>query len=134
MKKEEIRSRIVEIGIIPGVRAASAADARFAAESVNRGGIPIAEITMTVPGAIELITDLTKSIPEMIVGAGTVLDVETARRCLDAGAKFLTSPGLVLEVVEFAIKNDVVVFPGALTPMEGRSRLRQNLSLRASRR
>lgn len=89
---------------------------------------------MTVPGAIELITDLTKSIPEMIVGAGTVLDVETARRCLDAGAKFLTSPGLVLEVVEFAIKNDVVVFPGALTPMEGRSRLRQNLSLRASRR
>lgn len=118
MKKNDVRGRIEEIGIIPGIRVTSAADARFAAETVNRGGIPIAEITMTIPGAIEVITGLTKSIPEMIVGAGTVLDVETARRCLDAGAKFLTSPGLVLEVVEFARKNDVVVFPGALTPTE----------------
>ena len=54
----------------------------------------------------------------MVVGAGTILDIETAQRCLDAGAKFLTSPGLVLEVVEFALKNGVVVFPGALTPTE----------------
>jgi len=118
MKKDEVRARIEEIGIIPGIRVLSAADARFAAETVNRAGIPIAEITMTVPQAIEVIAGLAKSIPKMIVGAGTVLDVETARRCLDAGAKFLTSPGLVLEVVEFAIKNDVVVFPGALTTTE----------------
>jgi len=118
MKKDEVRARIEEIGIIPGIRVLSAADARFAAETVNRAGIPIAEITMTVPEAIEVIAGLAKSIPKMIVGAGTVLDVETARRCLDAGAKFLTSPGLVLEVVEFAIKNDVVVFPGALTTTE----------------
>jgi 2-dehydro-3-deoxyphosphogluconate aldolase/(4S)-4-hydroxy-2-oxoglutarate aldolase len=96
----------------------SAADARFAAETVNRAGIPVAEITMTVPGAIGVITGLTRSIPEMIVGAGTVLDIETAKRCLDAGAKFITSPGLILEVVEFAAKNEVVVFPGALTPTE----------------
>jgi 2-dehydro-3-deoxyphosphogluconate aldolase / (4S)-4-hydroxy-2-oxoglutarate aldolase len=118
MKKNEVHARIEEIGIIPGVRATSAVDARFAAEAVNRGGIPIAEITMTVPGAIEVIAGLTKSIPEMIVGAGTVLDVETAKLCIHAGAKFLTSPGFVLEVVEFAVKNDVVVFPGALTPTE----------------
>jgi 2-dehydro-3-deoxyphosphogluconate aldolase / (4S)-4-hydroxy-2-oxoglutarate aldolase len=118
VKKNEVRSRIEEIGIIPGVRVPSAADARFAAETVNRAGIPIAEITMTVPGAIGVITGLTRSIPEMIVGAGTVLDIETAKRCLDAGAKFLTSPGLVLEVVEFATKSEVVVFPGALTPTE----------------
>jgi len=118
MKKDEVRARIEEIGIIPGIRVLSAADARFAAETVNRAGIPIAEITTTVPQAIEVIAGLAKSIPKMIVGAGTVLDVETARRCLDAGAKFLTSPGLVLEVVEFAIKNDVVVFPGALTTTE----------------
>src|SRR5271165_851388 len=96
----------------------SAADTRFAAETVNRAGIPIAEITMTVPGAIGVITGLTRSIPEMIVGAGTVLDIETAKRCLDAGARFLTSQGLVLEIVEFAVKNGVVVFPGALTPTE----------------
>ena len=118
MKKQEVHARIEDVGIIPAVRVSSADDARFAAETVNHGGIPIAEITMTVPEAFEVITDLTRSIPEMIVGAGTVLDVETARRCLDVGAKFLTSPGLVLEVVEFAIKNDVVVFPGALTATE----------------
>jgi 2-dehydro-3-deoxyphosphogluconate aldolase/(4S)-4-hydroxy-2-oxoglutarate aldolase len=73
---------------------------------------------MTTPGAIDVISRLTRDFPEMIVGAGTVLDVETASRCLDAGALFLTSTGLVLEVVEFALKNDVVVFPGALTPTE----------------
>src|SRR5260370_27146294 len=107
-----------EIGIIPGVRASSGADARFAAETGSRGGIHVAEITVTVPEAMKVITGLTSSFPEMIVGAGTVLDIETAQRCLDAGAKFLTSPGLVLEVVEFAAKNEVAVFPGALTPTE----------------
>jgi len=118
VKKQEVRARIEEIGIIPAVRTSSAADARFAAETVSRGGIPVAEITVTVPEAMKVITGLTSSFPEMIVGAGTVLDIETAQRCLDAGAKFLTSPGLVLEVVEFAAKNEVAVFPGALTPTE----------------
>jgi 2-dehydro-3-deoxyphosphogluconate aldolase/(4S)-4-hydroxy-2-oxoglutarate aldolase len=118
VKKQEVRARIEEIGIIPAVRAFSAADARFAAETVNCAGIPIAEITVTVPEAIEVISGLTRTNPEMIVGAGTVLDIETAQRCLEAGAKFLTSTGLVLEVVEFALKNKVVVFPGALTPTE----------------
>jgi 2-dehydro-3-deoxyphosphogluconate aldolase/(4S)-4-hydroxy-2-oxoglutarate aldolase len=118
VKKDEVRARIEEVGIIPAVRVSSADEARFAAEAVNRGGIPIAEITMTVPNATEAIAGLTRSIPQMIVGAGTVLDTETARRCLDAGARFLTSPGLVLEVVEFAAKHEVVVFPGALTATE----------------
>jgi 2-dehydro-3-deoxyphosphogluconate aldolase/(4S)-4-hydroxy-2-oxoglutarate aldolase len=118
MNKEEIRARVEEIGIIPAVRVSSAADARFAAETVNRAGIPVVEITVTVPEAMKVISGLTHSIPEMLVGAGTVLDIETAKRCLDAGAKFLTSPGLVLEVVEFALKNKVAVFPGALTLTE----------------
>jgi 2-dehydro-3-deoxyphosphogluconate aldolase / (4S)-4-hydroxy-2-oxoglutarate aldolase len=118
MKKAEVRARIEEIGIIPGIRASKPERALFAAEAVNRSGIPIAEITMTVPGAIEVISRLAKISPEMVVGAGTVLDAETARRCLDAGAMFLTSTGLVSEVVEFSLKNDVVVFPGALTPTE----------------
>jgi 2-dehydro-3-deoxyphosphogluconate aldolase/(4S)-4-hydroxy-2-oxoglutarate aldolase len=65
-----------------------------------------------------VISHLAKKLPDMVVGGGTVLDTETAQRCLDAGAKFLTSPGLVTEVVEFAVKKDVVVFPGALTPTE----------------
>jgi len=118
MKKAEVRARIEEIGIIPGIRVATADHARFAAEAVNRSGIPIAEITMTVPGALDVIRHLRKSLPDMVVGAGTVLDLETARRCLDAGALFLTSTGLVPEVVEFALQNDIVVFPGAMTPTD----------------
>jgi len=118
MNKLEVHERIEEIGIIPAVRVSSAEDARFAAEAVSRGGIPIVEITMTVPGALEVISHLVKTTPEMIVGAGSILDVETARRCVGAGAQFLTTDGLVLKVVEFAVKEHIVVFPGALTPSE----------------
>ena len=118
MNKAEVRARIEEIGIIPGIRVATADRARFAAEAVNQAGIPIAEITMTVPGALDVISHLAKSDPRMVVGAGTVLNVETAQRCLNAGARFLTSTGLVPDVVEFALKNDVVVFPGAMTPTD----------------
>ena len=73
---------------------------------------------MTVPGALDVIAQLAQTLPDMVVGGGTVLDTETARKCVDAGAKFLTSPGLIAEVVEFAVKNDIVVFPGALSPTE----------------
>jgi 2-dehydro-3-deoxyphosphogluconate aldolase/(4S)-4-hydroxy-2-oxoglutarate aldolase len=118
MTRPEIRAAIERIGIVPGIRVASPEHALFAAETVHSGGLPIAEITNTVPGAVDVIARLAKSLPDMIVGGGTVLDVETARRCVDAGAKFLTSPGLVVEIVDFAVKNDVVVFPGALTPTE----------------
>lgn len=118
MNKEETRARIEEVGIIPAVRLHSAQHARYAAEVLNRAGIPIAEITMTVPDALEVISDLGRSLPEMIVGAGTVLDAATAQRCVDAGAKFLTSTGFVAEVVEFARKKNVLVIPGALTPSE----------------
>ncbi len=118
MTRQKVRSLIQEIGVLPAVRVSSAEDALFAAEAVHNAGIPLAEITMTVPGAISVISTLAKKFPEMVVGAGTVLNVETARQCLDAGAKFLTSPGLVLKVLEFAHKHDVVVFPGALTPTE----------------
>lgn len=118
MKKSEVRAVIENIGIIPGGRVGEPDDARFAAEAVYRAGIPIAEITMTVPNAIDVISFLANKLPDMVVGAGTVLNTETAQRCLDAGAKFLTSPGLITKVVEFAVKKDVVVFPGALTPTE----------------
>ncbi|HWZ34204.1 MAG TPA: bifunctional 4-hydroxy-2-oxoglutarate aldolase/2-dehydro-3-deoxy-phosphogluconate aldolase [Bryobacteraceae bacterium] len=118
MTKDDVRARIEEIGIIPAIRVASTQDAHFAAEEIASAGIPIVELTMTVPGAIELIPDLLDHQSGVIVGAGTVLDIETARRCLDAGANFLTSPGLDLGVVEFAVSKGVVVLPGALTPTE----------------
>jgi 2-dehydro-3-deoxyphosphogluconate aldolase/(4S)-4-hydroxy-2-oxoglutarate aldolase len=93
-------------------------EARFAAETIAKAGIPIVEITMTVPGAIDVIADLARNLPEVIVGAGTVLDIETAELCLKAGAKFLTSPGLDLEIVKFARKENVLMMAGALTPTE----------------
>lgn len=118
MTKSEVRGQIEDVGIIPSLRLRDPDDARFAAEEVYRAGIPIAEITLTIPNAVIVISYLAKRYPNMAVGAGTVLDVRSAQRCIDAGAKFLTSPGLVAEVVEFAVKKDVVVFPGALTPTE----------------
>jgi 2-dehydro-3-deoxyphosphogluconate aldolase/(4S)-4-hydroxy-2-oxoglutarate aldolase len=118
MKNKELRACIEEIGIIPSIRVSSAADAHFAAESVFKGGIPIVEINMAVPEAIHVLSDLVKHLPKMIVGAGGVLDQETAHRCLDAGAQFLTTDALDVEVVEFAAKECVTVLPGALTPTE----------------
>ena len=94
MNKQEVRSRIEEIGIIPAVRVSSAEDALFAAEAVSRGGIPIVEVTLTVPDAHHVISHLVQNAPDVIVGAGGVNDVKTARRCLDAGASFLTSDGI----------------------------------------
>src|SRR5579862_9731763 len=118
MTRLEVCKRIEATGIVPGIRVSSAEDARFAAETINRVGIPIVEITMTTPGATEVISHLAKNFPDMVVGGGTVLDTEMAKRCLDAGAVFLTSPGLVMEVMEFAQRRDVAVLPGALTPTE----------------
>lgn len=118
MDKQIICARIEEIGIIPAVRLSSAEDALFAAEAVCSSGIPIVEVTMTVPGAVKIIQSLTSKSPDVIAGAGTVPDIETARRCLDAGARFLTTTGLDMEIVAFAVKKNVAVFPGVLTPTE----------------
>jgi 2-dehydro-3-deoxyphosphogluconate aldolase / (4S)-4-hydroxy-2-oxoglutarate aldolase len=118
VNREQVRARIEEIAIIPAVRVRSKEEALFAASTVNHAGIPIAEITTTFPGALDAIADVIHHNPGMIVGAGTVLDKEVAKRCVQAGAQFLTSPGLVMEVVDFAKAQGVVVFPGALTPTE----------------
>jgi 2-dehydro-3-deoxyphosphogluconate aldolase / (4S)-4-hydroxy-2-oxoglutarate aldolase len=118
MTKKEVCALIEEIGVVPAIRVSSAEDGRFAAEAVNRGGIPIVEITMTVPGACALIADLVHSHPKMIVGAGTVLTTDTAQMCLDSGARFLTAPSFNPTMIEFAAKQNVAVFPGALTPTE----------------
>jgi 2-dehydro-3-deoxyphosphogluconate aldolase / (4S)-4-hydroxy-2-oxoglutarate aldolase len=118
MDKEHVRSTISEVGILPAIRVASAENARFAAETIAQAGIPIVEITMTTPGAVDVIADLVRNLPQVIVGAGTILDAETARACLNAGAHFLTSPGLDPEIVQFARKENVLMMAGALTPTE----------------
>ena len=119
MDKQQVRDRIAAVGIVPVVRAASPREARMAAEAVCLGGIPIVEITMTVPDAMVVIRELVKShSADLLVGAGTVVDAETARRCLDAGAQFLVSPGLDLEMVQLAVRERILVMAGALTPTE----------------
>jgi 2-dehydro-3-deoxyphosphogluconate aldolase / (4S)-4-hydroxy-2-oxoglutarate aldolase len=119
MDKQQVRDQILAIGVVPVVRAASAAEARLAAQAVCDGGIPIVEITMTVPGAVDVIRELRKSAPAtVLIGAGTVLDAEAARRCLDAGAQFLVSPGLNVPTIEFAARSEILMLAGALTPTE----------------
>lgn len=119
MTKDQIKARITDIGIVPVVRAASADQAMRAAEAVCQGGIPIVEMTMTVPGAIDVIAQLSKTMgSEILIGAGTVLDAETAQRCLDAGAQFLVSPVLSVETVKLANRTGTLIMAGALTPTE----------------
>src|SRR5437879_743309 len=119
MDKQKVRDRIIEIGIVPVVRASSAGEARVAADAVCQGGIPIVEITMTVPGAVDVIRELVKNCSsDVLIGAGTVLNPEAARRCLDAGAQFLVSPGLNLKTVELAVREGKLIMAGALTPTE----------------
>jgi len=119
MTKAEITKKIVDIGVVPVVRASSAAQAIAAAEAVCAGGISVVEVTMTVPGAVEVIAQLVKTMSSaVLVGAGTVLNADSARRCLDAGAQFLVSPGFDLETVKFANGKGVLIMAGALTPTE----------------
>jgi 2-dehydro-3-deoxyphosphogluconate aldolase/(4S)-4-hydroxy-2-oxoglutarate aldolase len=118
MTQKEVCARIAQVGIIPALRLRSESDALFAAEAMGDSGIPIVEVTMTIPGAVGIIRTLTRNHPLMIVGAGTIADVEMAKRCLDAGAAFLTSPGLDLEMMAFASQQEVAALPGALTPSE----------------
>ncbi len=140
MTKPEVRAHLEEYGIVPAIRVSSQADVLFAAESLMAGGLPIMEVTMTVPGAIQVVSDLVKAHPGLVVGAGSILDSGTALRCIDAGALFLTSTGFEAGVVELAIKQGILVFPGALTAhrsyhcLEGGLRFRQSVPLRAGGR
>jgi len=118
MTRKEVCGHIAEAGIIPAVRVPSADDARFAVTTLLASGLSVIELTMTVPGALGLLAELSRAHPRLILGAGSVRDVAMAQRCLDAGAVFLTSPGLIPSVVEFALKHGITDIPGALTPTE----------------
>jgi len=118
MNKAEIIQRIRDIGVIPVVRASSPEEAVQVVEAIMAGGLPVLEITMTVPGAVQVIKELVKGFDDAIVGAGTVLDAETARACIEAGAQFIVSPALNLDTIACCRELDVAVMPGALTPTE----------------
>jgi 2-dehydro-3-deoxyphosphogluconate aldolase/(4S)-4-hydroxy-2-oxoglutarate aldolase len=116
---EEVIRKIGEIGIIPVVRAASVEEANRAVEAICAGGIPVVEITMTVPNAITVIRELVQRRGgDVLIGAGTVTNAEQAESCVRAGAQFLVSPGLSTSVLSVARVNNRLAIPGALTPTE----------------
>ena len=119
MNKSDITTRIIETGLIPVVRAESSDIAMRAIDAIKEGGISVLEITMTVPGAIRVIEEVARRFGEdAIVGAGTVLDAETARACILAGAQFIVSPALDLDTISCCRRYSIPVMPGAMTPSE----------------
>jgi 2-dehydro-3-deoxyphosphogluconate aldolase/(4S)-4-hydroxy-2-oxoglutarate aldolase len=118
-RKDDILKRIREIGLLPVLRANSIDEALALAEAIEAGGVTALEVTMTVPGAIEVIRQLAKQTQgRILIGAGTVLDPETARACMLAGAEFIVSPALNVKTIEVCRRYSVPVMPGALTPTE----------------
>jgi 2-dehydro-3-deoxyphosphogluconate aldolase / (4S)-4-hydroxy-2-oxoglutarate aldolase len=119
MNKQDVLKSIEEVGVVPVVRASSAEEAMQVIEAIRAGGVPVLEITMTVPRAVRVIEQVADRYgDEVVVGAGTVLDAETARACILAGATFVVSPSLNLATIEMCKRYSVVVTPGALTPTE----------------
>lgn len=119
MTKPEILAKMLEVGIVPVVRTPSAESAIKSIDAIRKGGIPVAEITMTVPGAIKALEKVADEIgDECLIGAGTVLDPETARACMLAGAQFFVTPALRKETIEICQRYSKPIMPGALTPTE----------------
>jgi 2-dehydro-3-deoxyphosphogluconate aldolase/(4S)-4-hydroxy-2-oxoglutarate aldolase len=117
--KSEVLKKIRQVGLVPVLRADSEEEAMAIAHALEAGGVTILEVTMTVPGAIDAISRLVHETGDRIlVGAGTVLDPETARACMLAGAQFIVSPALNVKTIEICRRYDVAVFPGGLTPTE----------------
>jgi len=118
MKKSEVLKHIAEVGLIPVIRAEAKEEAIRVIDAIEAGGIPLLEITMTVPGALSIIEAVSKREKSAVVGAGTVLDPETARACILAGAQFIVSPALNVATIEMCRRYSVAVITGALTPTE----------------
>jgi len=118
MSKAAVLASLKEIGLVPVLRAESVEKALALAEAIAAGGVTVLEITMTVPGAIQVMRKLAEERPDILVGAGTVLDPETARACILEGAQFVVSPALNPKTIEMCHRYSVAVLPGALTPTE----------------
>jgi 2-dehydro-3-deoxyphosphogluconate aldolase/(4S)-4-hydroxy-2-oxoglutarate aldolase len=119
MDRDAVLARIADIGIVPVVRADRAEDACAVVDALCDGGIPVVEITMTVPGALDVMRQVSRKYgSKVLLGAGTVLDVEQARQCISAGAAFLVSPGLSTAVLRYAQNERILAVPGVFSPTE----------------
>jgi len=119
MNKQEVLATIARVGLVPVVRASSADEAMSVVEAIREGGVSVLEITMTVPGALGVMEQVARRFgSDVVLGAGTVLDGETARACILAGAQFVVSPALNPATIEVCRRYSIAVIPGALTPTE----------------
>ncbi|HWU38013.1 MAG TPA: bifunctional 2-keto-4-hydroxyglutarate aldolase/2-keto-3-deoxy-6-phosphogluconate aldolase [Candidatus Acidoferrum sp.] len=119
MDKKQIFDRLISQGLVPVIRVATAREAMEAADAIKEGGCTLLEVTMSVPGAIDVIKELAQKYKdEILLGAGTVLDPETGRAALLAGAQFIVSPTLNIDLIHLCHRYSAVVIPGALTPTE----------------
>ena len=119
MSRDSVLETIRKVGLVPVVRAQSAEEALKVVDAIREGGVTVLEITMTVPGAIGVMEQVSRRLgADVVLGAGTVLDAETARACMLAGARFVVSPSLNLATIEICRRYSVPVMPGALTPTE----------------
>lgn len=119
MTKQEVLDRILSTGVVAVIRMKDTQRLKRVIEAIRLGGVKSIEITMTVPGAVQIIADLVKTVPDdVLVGAGTVTDVETANKVIDAGAKFVVGPILNLDIIKLCNQRGVVIMPGCYTPTE----------------
>lgn len=118
MNSSTLISKIEETKLVPVVKLERVRDAVPLARALCEGGLPVAEVTFRTEAAYESIKAMKNTFPEMIVGAGTVINVEQAKQALDAGSSFIVSPGFSNSVVEFAIQNNILILPGTCTPTE----------------
>ena len=118
MEKAKVLGELRGIGLVPVLRAESAKQALALADAIAAGGVTVLEVTMTVPGAIHVMRKLAEARPDILIGAGTVLDAETARMCILEGAQFVVSPALKVSTIEMCHRYGIAVLPGALTPTE----------------
>ena len=126
---QSVFNHFYKIGVIPVLEIDSAQRAKPLAESLLAGGLPVAEITLRTDAALESMRVISREVPDVLVGAGTVLNRNQAEAARDAGAQFLVSPGIVEEVVLWAQENQIPILPGAVTPTEMIRAINLGLSL-----
>lgn len=126
---EKMTAQITELGVVPVVVLENAEDARPLAQALVEGGLPCAEVTFRTAAAEESIRQMAQAYPDMLVGAGTVLTIEQVDRAVNAGAKFIVSPGFDPEIVDYCIEKEIPVFPGCITPSEVAQAVKRGLKV-----
>jgi 2-dehydro-3-deoxyphosphogluconate aldolase/(4S)-4-hydroxy-2-oxoglutarate aldolase len=125
----EMNEKIAALGVVPVVVLEDAKDAKPLAQALVEGGLPVAEVTFRTAAAEESIRIMAEAYPDMLVGAGTVLNLDQLKRAVNAGAKFIVSPGFDEEIVDYCLANNIPVYPGVITPTEVTMAVKRGLEI-----